>query len=388
MERGFFLSAMAAIGLLWLGHKMLRIILLIGAFLSFNTFTHAQTPICNGIADDRAAITAALAANTIVVLPAGTCLIASTVTIPSGKSLIGSGIGTTTLLASGPGINMVIMSDRSILKDMTIDGSIVNDVVGATGVFFQDADYAVVENVHIKRQGFHGIAYVRSTYNRVVNVSVDAAGHRCMNMSESSTFNIVSGFTGTDCRRAGIIVGFLSNDNLFTDIDVSGHVQAVGGAGLWVHMNSSRNVFNNVVIGPAAAGATTTPSIILNGGSQSNIFNNIKINSGLTRAIYIWNLDVSNPELGTANADILGNLFTNVVINGISAFNSSAIMFNDQTISPNYTIKDNSFVNIKINGFTSAVSDCYITSPAQCPRTRALQGVNMFQNLSFNGWAQ
>lgn len=338
---------------------------------------------CDGVTNDAAAIMAELAANTVVVLPAGTCLIASTVTIPAGKTLSGSGIGATTVLAAGAGINMFIMSDRSVLKDMTIDGSTINDVVGGTGVFFQDADYAVVENVHVRRQGFHGIAYVRSSYNRAQNISVDGAGHRGVNMSESSTNNIVTGFTGTDCRRGGIIVGFLSNDNLFSGINVSGHLQSVGGAGLWVHMNANRNAFNDVVIGPAAAGATATPSIILNGGSQSNTFNKFAIDGGLTRAIYIWNLDVSNPELGTVNADISGNLFINFTMNGVSALNSSAIMFNDQTTSPSYTIKDNSFINFRVNGFMSGMSDCYLTSPAQGPKTRALNGSNTFTNFTF-----
>jgi hypothetical protein len=339
----------------------------------------------DGITDDAPAIRAALAANMVVTLPAGTGLIASSITIPAGKTLIGAGVGATTLLASGPGINMIVMSDNSTLKDITIDGSVINDVVGATGVFFQDARYAVVENVHVKRQGFHGIAFVRSSYNRAVNVSVDGAGHRGINMSESSSNNVVSGFTGTDCRRGGVIVGFLSNSNLFSGINVSGHLQSVGGAGLWVHMNANRNIFKDVLIGPAGPGATTTPSIILNGGSQFNMFNNITIEGGLTRAIYIWNLDVSNPELGTVNADISGNVFTNVKINGMFSFNSSAIMFNDQTTSPNYTIKDNFFIDFNVSGFTSGMNDCFLTSPAQGPRMRVLSGVNTFSNFKMKG---
>jgi hypothetical protein len=358
--------------------------LLVAFLLLFWQVDAQSQPVCNGIADDKAAITAALAANAVVTLPPGTCRIASSISIPAGKTLLGSGVGTTTLLASGAGINMIYMADRVTLRDMTIDGSTINDVVGATGVLLYDTEHSIIENVHIKRQGFHGIAYIRSSNNRVLNVSVDGAGHRCLNMSESSNNNIVTGLTGTDCRRGGVIVGWLSSDNLFSDINVSGHLQSVGGAGLWVHMNANRNIFNDVVIGAAAAGATNTPSIILNGGSQSNIFNRITINSGLTRAIYIWNLDASNPGLGTVNADISGNLFIDVVVNGVSALNSSAIVFVDQTSSPSYTIKNNSFINFNVSGFTSGMSDCFLTSPAQCPSSRALGGENTFVNFAFS----
>ncbi len=75
----------------------------------------------NGVADDTAAFTAAMAASTAVYVPPGTYKITSTLAIPNNTSLIGAGRGITKLLHAFNG-DMMTLGNYSGLSNLWIDG--------------------------------------------------------------------------------------------------------------------------------------------------------------------------------------------------------------------------------------------------------------------------
>lgn len=75
----------------------------------------------NGVADDTAAFTAALAASTAVYVPPGTYKITSTLAVPANTSLIGAGRGTSKLLHAFNG-NMMTLGNYANLSGLWLDG--------------------------------------------------------------------------------------------------------------------------------------------------------------------------------------------------------------------------------------------------------------------------
>ena len=75
----------------------------------------------DGVADDTAAFTAALAASTAVYVPPGTYKITSTLTVPNNTSLIGAGRGTTRLQKFFNG-DMMTLGNYSSLSGLWLDG--------------------------------------------------------------------------------------------------------------------------------------------------------------------------------------------------------------------------------------------------------------------------
>jgi hypothetical protein len=75
----------------------------------------------NGVADDTAAFTAALAASTAVYVPPGTYKITSTLAVPANTSLIGAGRGTSKLVHAFNG-DMMTLGNYANLSNLWLDG--------------------------------------------------------------------------------------------------------------------------------------------------------------------------------------------------------------------------------------------------------------------------
>lgn len=87
----------------------------------------------DGVTDDTAAIQAAISAAETIIIPVGTYLVTSTITIPSGKNLVGQGMyfdviiestASGSVFASGAEVRSVKISDLTIRKSANSDTAI------------------------------------------------------------------------------------------------------------------------------------------------------------------------------------------------------------------------------------------------------------------------
>lgn len=327
----------------------------------------------DGATNDYAAVLLAINSGAKhIVIPPGTMCVGTTINIPQGVTIYGPGA----VWKVPQGVNAVNMhANGCTIRDVTFDGTAVNDLTGATGVILGSDGTCV--NVTCQNFGFHGFGTptaIGSHRNSLIGCRAINTGHRGINLSNGSTYNRVTNFQARDCARAGIILGYLSNYNVFSDIYIDGHSVTVGGAGLWVHMNSNYNQFTNITVGAQNPAGTTCPSLILGAGCQGNTFHNIKLRAVGTRGILLWNQDVDHPELGTSNAPLQYNRFTNVDILGTQLASSAGILFQNQgAITPNIC-QYNIFDKVLIVGFTDGVYD-----------TDTLSVGNEFNNIQFSG---
>lgn len=307
----------------------------------------------DGTTNDYNAISAALSsgATRIVVPGSGTAYFTKTLNVPAGIELAGEG-GT---LKVPQGINALNLHAGSSLSNLVIDGTGVDDVAGGSGVVLIGDD-CMVRNVLSRNFGFHGFASAAGGVDRCTLTDCKAlnCGHRGINLSEGSWYNRIVNFEARNCKRAGIILGYLSNFNIVQNVYIDGYSASVGGAGLWVHMNSDYNLFDGIVIGPQDASGNTCPSMLLGAGCAGNSFTHINIVGAGTRGILLWNQDVDHPELGTFNTTLAGNRFSDISIIGSDAGVSDGILMNGSAAR---LIANNYFDRIYVDRFYNGIRD-------------------------------
>ncbi|WP_242112780.1 right-handed parallel beta-helix repeat-containing protein [Luteimonas aquatica] len=311
--------------------------------------------VMDGVTDDYAAIAAALAsgARRVTVPGLGTAYYTRTVNVPPGVELIGEG-GT---LRVPQRINALNLLDEATVSDLTIDGTQVDDAIGGSGVILL-GDGCTVRNVTSKNFGYHGFASGPGGADRAVILGCRAfnCGHRGINLSEGSCYNRITNFEARNCRRAGLILGYLSNFNVIQGLYIDGHSASVGGAGLWAHMNSDYNIFDDIVIGPQDTTGNKCPALLLGAGCVGNSFSRIKIFAAGLRGILLWNQDVDHPELGTFNTPLAGNRFSDISIIGtdvIEDLSSGIVMNSDE----GQVVQNNIFDRVYIDRFKDGVLD-------------------------------
>lgn len=304
----------------------------------------------DGLTNDFSAITAALTsgAKRVTVPGSGTAYCTQTLNIPQGVEFIGEGGS----LRVPDGINAVNLHDEAKISDLTIDGS--EGSVGSGVILLGDS--CTVRNVTVNNFGYHGFASAQGGANRCILIGCRAfnCGHRGINLSEGSWYNRITNFEARNCKRSGIILGYLSNFNIVQSVYIDGYSAAVGGAGLWIHMNSDYNLFDDVVIGPQESVGDTCPSLLLGAGSCGNSFSRIKILGAGTRAVLLWNQDVDHLELGTFNTPLAGNRFSDLSLIGTDTPSSSGILMNCDGEHP---IKNNFFDMIYLDRFANGIRE-------------------------------
>lgn len=284
-----------------------------------------------------------------VEIPDGTFFCSTALTVPPGVELTGPGT-----LRWSSGVNGVILQEGARLTNIGLDGTVVDDVAGGSAVLLGDRCH--VEEVYCHDWGFHGFASPSGGANRchLIGNRVERVGHRGTNLSEGSCFNRVIGYEAIDCLRAGFLLGYLSCDNILDDFYIDGFSASVGGAGLWNHMNSDRNIFTNGTVGAQDNTGITCPHILVGAASQYLTFSDITLTGVGTRGVYVWNLNVDNPSLGTSNAPLVGTTFSRLKIFGTDAANSNAISFKSDN---GQVINRHVFDDIEITGFVDGFED-------------------------------
>lgn len=150
--------------------------------------------VCDGVADDTAAIQAALNTGLCVMLPStGTCKITSTLTISvNGTTLAGSGQASSILTCSVNNVTMISVSadvTHVTIRDLFMTRS-VTAIAGGSGIIFAgNTEASLLSNLWVEKQ-YQGINLLTTNYSRIEHVVVNACqddGIRLLNTASSGT---------------------------------------------------------------------------------------------------------------------------------------------------------------------------------------------------------
>jgi hypothetical protein len=153
----------------------------------------------DGIADDTAAIQAAINAAYSVFLPSGTYRITSPLVIPTGTTgmtLRGAGRGRTIIKNEGTGIAIQSVGNGSTGNwNITISDLTVRGQAGTTiGIFFDLTYHSQIERVEVSNHGGTGILVRRGFYNDITSPWIHQNGeHGILFGATSNACNVVGG---------------------------------------------------------------------------------------------------------------------------------------------------------------------------------------------------
>lgn len=308
----------------------------------------------NGADLDAAYIQDAINDLPFVRLTPGTFQCEVGLTLPAGKAFLGYGRRFTKIRVP-IGVNALItLGAGSTVSGLSFDGTTVDPVAGATGLLVQDSDDVAVIDVEASNFGFHGFAVVRSNNLIMHGSRATNCGQRGLNISDNSKFADITGFRAQTCREAGVIVGNGSTDAMLTNIGISG----CRNVALWAQMNAHRLKAVNVQIEAPEAGYEAAPAVIVTGGSQGVQMHHVTAR-GYDHGLYLWNLNVLNPELGNVNGPINRGRFTNFHLEGRGTAGSNGVYSNGDN---GQVVQDNEFDGFYIHNFAYGVRDVSSTS--------------------------
>ena len=229
----------------------------------------------DGVTDDTAAIQAGLtaAAGNVAVIPAGTYILSSALTVPNNTTLVGAGKYATTLKMKAS-VNSNTFTQASstgvTLRGFGVDMNGTAQSVAKTGILFTGSTDCAVEDIFVQNgtiSGSSGIA-----------ISTTGVNNR-FRFSRCDAFN---------CQR-GITVAGASLDTVIESCVIRACLTTVAGEGALYLPNSSRTrVINTLVTGSTGSGcfvATGTDVeftgcyFMSNGGSTAGK-RGVHVNSG------------------------------------------------------------------------------------------------------------
>jgi hypothetical protein len=201
---------------------------------------------CDGATDDTSAFTSALAASSVVIVPAATCVV-SNVAVPSHKTLSGVGISSTTLLqkagSTGAAVSLA-SSYNATVSGLTINGNASNQTSA---------------NIGLATSGINGNGIYSGSHFTINDVFVANTSGDCFNL-QGQGVNEVRHIFGYECGGFGAFVGI--SDSHLSDLDMG----STGKEGLYLDYGSENTITNvkSWYTGSSSLGAIT--NVALSGG--------------------------------------------------------------------------------------------------------------------------
>jgi len=165
--------------------------------------------VCDGTnttGGDQDEINAALGAADVVILCPGTYWIDASVSMASGKSLIGGGPGCVLKLKDGAdvNVNLIVNSDTTagndhiVIKDLKLDGNAANNPTGGqNGIFFRKVAPSSttlgcrIVGCHVENFKYRGI-YILPGENNIISGNIYQGNYIGIRLDTNANHNIVS----------------------------------------------------------------------------------------------------------------------------------------------------------------------------------------------------
>jgi parallel beta-helix repeat protein len=327
----------------------------------------------DGVADDTAAIQAALNVGGKIYVPKGTYL-CSTVTVSSDNTHICGSKGATLKLKNSVDVDLLDLSnfDNLTISDITFDGNKANQTVDVNSVCIRGDGNSniVVQNCVIKNSALSGINIRNSDGVKVVNnLITDCGTKNSINsgdgiylafnsndyVSGNSVINparigiILKGSVGANSSR-GVVIGnyiFNSGENAIGTEDGNVSTLIVNNIVDTSGDNSFASTKAGIVVGETGETVTVAGNRIVNAGSygieivhgaDETVVSNNNISSSGSVGIFATAVDGSG---GLDNLLINGNLVTTTVTDGIYVSAASANPLISANLNKNINILNN-----------------------------------------------
>ena len=215
----------------------------------------------DGVADDAAAITAAIATGKAVYLPTGTYNVLTTIVIPTQAMIFGDGKVKTKILAGT--IGMTVMASTTVvrnacIRDFTIEPASLSGY-GGIGLLVDSFAQCHIENIQINgfRNGSTGIGikflntYGGCYFNNLINLHLENSDTALLMTGANGTtavgymnFSNLVVYQEIDCI---VMLCPYANTSIYNYFDII-HIQGDGGAGYGFKCEGSNNSVEVLVI--------------------------------------------------------------------------------------------------------------------------------------------
>lgn len=350
----------------------------------------------NGVADDTAAIQAALNANLAVYIPAGTYKVSSQLSLQSGSVLFGDGSASEITCANGD-ISIIygLSTNNCTVKDLKVNVTVAGTSAYTGAVRFNTSTNCLVENVEIEGVSWAGVYLEASSYCRVTGVyahdfrgTVQDSADVCV--YRASLYNVIDGNHLFGNGWHGILVqepvaGQLPLKNVLSNNRIGAHKAygvavycvVAGGADVFAQIvgNTIEDIDGAVLSGNAGAGIYIQSSggVTITGNSIRNCCIST---SSLT--LTPGGISINNLSAGLSPCSVSGNTITNIKnYYGITVASSQGGV----SITGNAIKLDTNASASSAGIYINAASNCTVTSNSiNMPNALAATGIFVYAN--------
>jgi hypothetical protein len=350
----------------------------------------------NGVADDTAAIQAALDANLAVYIPAGSYKVSAQLDLQSGSTLFGDGSASEITCANGD-ISIIygLSTDNCTVRNIKVNVTVAGTTAYTGAVHFETSENCLIENVEIEGVSWAGVYLEASSYCRVTGVyahdfrgTVQDSADVCV--YRASLHNVIDGNHLFGNGWHGILVqepvaGQLPLKNVLSNNRIGAHKTygiavysvAVGGSDVFAQIvgNIIEDIDGATLSGNAGAGIYIQGcgGVAITGNSIRNC---CLSTSSLTLAP--GGISISNLQAGLSPCSVSGNTITNIKnYYGITVASSQGGV----SITGNAIKLDTNAAATSVGIYINAASNCTVTSNSiNLPNALAGVGIFVFAN--------
>jgi parallel beta-helix repeat protein len=239
----------------------------------------------DGVTDDTTAINAALVDTGYVLIPEGTAIISSALSIPSNTWLSGTGHHSIIKVANSGDCNAIINTDNTgddniVVMNLKVDGNGANQSSAGYGIYFDSVTNGKISNCLIKDTYHNGIQIIEGTRTSIIDNEIDGCG-------TSGSANLSNGI---DVRKTSNVT--VISRNIVYDSGKNGiRVHQIAGSDPLYATISENICYSNGHIGIAVA---DSQQVLVNSNvCHSNTNNGLDFN-GLNYCEIIGNIAYNN----------------------------------------------------------------------------------------------
>ena len=350
----------------------------------------------NGVADDTAAIQAALDASLSVYIPSGTYKVSAQLDLQTGSTLFGDGSASEITCANG-NISIIngVSTDNCTVRNIKVNVTVAGTAAYTGAVHFETSENCRVENVEIEGVSWAGVYLEASSYCKVTGIychdfrgTVQDSADVCV--YRASRYNVIDGnqFFGNGWHGVLIqepVAGQTPFKNVLSNNRIGAHktygvaVYAITVGGIDAFTQIVGNIIEDID-GATLSGNAGAGIYIQGCGGTSIVGNSIRncclSTSSLTLAP--GGISISNLQAGLTPCSVSGNTITNIR-NYYGVVVASSL--GGVSITGNAIELDTNAASTSVGVYINASSNCLVTSNSiSLPNALAGTGIFVFAN--------